>query len=117
MKQLKLYLDGKRQPQRFEKYAKEKFQKLKPQEVKENMLNDGVLSNAVFIKRASCVLYDFLFFARAQIISSRARNIFARAGKMIFNSIICDFKRIEKTLKLQKEKTREELRQLIQEDS
>ena len=88
MKQLKLYLDGKRQPQRFEKYAKEKFQNLKPQEVKENMLNDGVLSNAVFIKRASCVLYDFLFFARAQIISSRARarNTFARARKMIFHA-------------------------------
>ena len=83
MKQLKLYLDGKRQPQRFEKYAKEKFQNLKPQEVKENMLNDGVLSNAVFIKRPSCVLYDFLFFARAQIISSRARarNTFARATR------------------------------------
>ena len=72
MKQLKLYLDGKRQPQRFEKYAKEKFQNLKPQEVKENMLNDGVLSNAVFIKRASCVLYDFLFFARANNFLARA---------------------------------------------
>ena len=49
MKQKKLYLDGKRQPQRFEKYAKEKFQNLKPREVKENMLNDGGFLNSVLI--------------------------------------------------------------------